>query len=500
MTGRLSKILSSEHARDMCPATSSTPGRPAPAGRARVNRLPWIAVGLAFAALPAVLFPGDAPFVNDEPTLILLALKANAAHTLAASGLAGTRGVPYGPFSVWIYQALLCLTHDPIKLVMVHAVALAFGTLLALHLISRDARLWPAFAVVIALSPHLWFQARQLWDNPFNIPVCALALAAYVCFLANRSPLALALAISGMAIAPLIHLMALAFVVPVALHMLVFERRALWRNAPLLLPVPIVLYALSWRYLRALFTSLHGSAEAVASSSSGARAFAFPLLGGRVLSAMGFFDHWTSSAWVKSARVVSGIAFPLVWAGAAVACARVVSVIRGRRAAEVQDHLAGLALSIVIAQCLLDGLMKLTSYTHYFNATWIAYAVLAWLVVDSLVRARSRWLRRLAWLAPLHGSALLVVNVASVAVTHTSPGSQYGVNLANQVEVAREIARYPANTPVTSDLFPYQPYMQALTAMRMLVGGSQPPTASAERLVIRSFRSSSGNRAVVVAE
>jgi hypothetical protein len=474
-----------------------------PLAVAWIRRFPWIIAGLAVASLPAILFPGDAPFVNDSPQLVILALKANAEHTLAPYGLMGTRGAPYGPFSVWIYQLILCFTHSPILLVLIHAAVLALGVAAALYLLSRDARLWAPFAVAIALSPNLWFQERILWDNSFNIPICALTLAAYTRFVMSRSRFALALAVAGLAVGPLIHLMALAFVIPVAVHMLVFERRALLREALLVLPVPALLYALSWKYLLATVRSAQVSAQAVANASPASKGLAFPLRGGQFFSAMGFNEYWISSnTFVQVARVVSILAHPLVWAGALVACARVVQVIRGRRPVEWKDHLAGLALAILVVQSLLDGLMRLDFYVHYFNATWIAYAVLAWLLVDALVGARSRRWRAIGLVLPaMQGMAVLVVAIASVAVIHLSPGRQYGATIANQIEVAHEVGRYPPDTPVTADVFPYREYPQTIPAMRMLLGPPQPPVATARRLLITTARTGPAEgRTIVVAE
>jgi len=459
----------------------------------------WVIAGLILAAVPAVIFPGDAPFVNDEPLLLMAALEANKAHTLALHGLMGNKGVAYGPLPTWIYQLLLVVTHDPVILTVIHAILLAAGTVLALFWLARVTRLWPPFAVVIALSPYVWFYDRQLWDNSFNIPICALVLAAYADFLARRSRAALAVAVVGLATAPLIHFMSLAFVAPVALHMLIVERRALLRHAWLVLPVPALLVALSWSYWRDVVGRV--ASGGAMHASAGLKGFVFPLLGGRYLSALGF--HPVGGGWLESpplvaARIVSALAYPLVWAGMALAAWRVANVIR-RRTPDVVDHVAVIALAIVVAQALLDGFTKSFGYTHYFNATWIAYAALAWLAADALARAASRTWRALAWLVPLHGAALAIFDVTLVAFIHSAPGTHYGPTIQNQDEVAREIVRYPSGTPrVIRDLPLYRDYPHALTAMIALQGPTQP-TASARQLVIQR-RSADDGRAVVVAE
>ena len=60
------------------------------------NAPSWPAAALlALAALVPLLWPGDAPFINDEPQLIANALAANAEGRLAPVGLQGTFGLAY---------------------------------------------------------------------------------------------------------------------------------------------------------------------------------------------------------------------------------------------------------------------------------------------------------------------------------------------------------------------------------------------------------------------
>ena len=68
-----------------------------------------IAVACCFAH---ALYPGDAPFINDDAALLYRALRFNQSHQLATAGLRGTKGVIYGPLAIWIYQAMLVISHD----------------------------------------------------------------------------------------------------------------------------------------------------------------------------------------------------------------------------------------------------------------------------------------------------------------------------------------------------------------------------------------------------
>lgn len=140
--------------------------------------------------MPALVLPGDAPFVNDKPQLVLNALSANDAGTLALRGLMGTKGMPYGPLPIWIYQVLLIVTRHPVTLVVLHATLMASAIALALYWVWRTTGLWSWFAFVLVASPYLWAYERALWDNSFNLMFTALALASYAAFLARGSRLA----------------------------------------------------------------------------------------------------------------------------------------------------------------------------------------------------------------------------------------------------------------------------------------------------------------------
>src|SRR5205814_6967687 len=163
-------------------------------GWRRLSHLAFAAAMVVVCLLPAV-WPGDAPWTNDEPHLLAAALDANAAHRPAAMGLYGSYGVPYGPLPTQIYQVLLLVTRDPVLLVAIRGVLTMSATGLALLWLSRTLRLPRWFIPAVLLSPFLWLYSRILWDNTFAIPVGALALAAYASFLATGRGRSLLLAV-----------------------------------------------------------------------------------------------------------------------------------------------------------------------------------------------------------------------------------------------------------------------------------------------------------------
>jgi len=424
--------------------------------------------------------------VGDEPMLIAGALRANLQHVAAAHGLTGTAGTTYGPFPTWIYQAYLAVSSNLVALVALRAVVVTGVIALALVWLARTLGLWPWFIPALLCSPYLWFYARALWDNSFNLPLCALAFASAMSFLARGRPWTLLLALACCVAMLLTHLMALAFVVPVGGYLLLRGwaqlRRAWWQ----LLGLAAAALVVSWPYLSFLRRS------AAAAPSPGARSamdWLFPFLGGRILSAQHigdiFGEQWLShgaGSWIRLVGVAGAaslLAFPLVWAGMGVAQVTVRGGPGGSATgpARVRGDAAMLALLVVLGQVLLNGVTAKSGFTHYFNATWIAFALLAWLTVDALGVSLLRGLVA----GVLAISTLTVALCLLIRIHHSGPSRvPYGATLANQIDVARALNRYGPGTTVRTDVINVLRFPFALGVLRTLYPALEPPLPPAQ--------------------
>ena len=90
------------------------------------------------ACLIPLVWPGDIPFINDEPQLIANAVNANRDGRLASLGLLGTYGFIYGPAPTWVYQALVAVSRDLVVVAVLHALLLSAATAGALWWLSRS--------------------------------------------------------------------------------------------------------------------------------------------------------------------------------------------------------------------------------------------------------------------------------------------------------------------------------------------------------------------------
>src|SRR5262249_53377726 len=143
---------------------------------------------------------------------------------------------------------------------------------LSLAWLSRTAKLWPWFAAVVMLSPYLWYYSRVLWDNSFCIPVAGLAFAAYVAFLDRERLSSFALVIASLWVLTLTHLMSVALTLPIALHMAIARRRALWRYKWTAIAISAVAIGVTYSYWAYLF-----AAPGEAAKGPSTEAWLFPL-------------------------------------------------------------------------------------------------------------------------------------------------------------------------------------------------------------------------------
>jgi hypothetical protein len=428
----------------------------------------WARVALAVIVAAGMLRAGDVQFVNDEPQLLYLAVKCNRTEsrtygiklpfTLSPIGLQGTRGARYGPLPVWVYQLLLAISGDLLIVVRLHALLVGGITALALAWLARTIRVSGWLAVVTMLSPWIWLYDRQLWDNSFNICLSAMALAAYGDFLARGRSWSLWLAGLCALSMVLVHLMCLAILAPLAIHLAALGwRSARRRTAALggLAIVAAILGGLSWPYWDYLF---HHYSPSIPGDSSLWGGWFFPLLGAHHLSAAGLGnilgDDWQFTTGrvlpylIVAAQTILLAAYPAVWAGMILAIRSCRRVLRGNSGATPSDHLAAIALGTWICQSLLDGNRRVSDGPQYFNATWIAYVIFAWIAADALWRVWASVLVRLA--LPVYAAALVIVLGSMVWKISRDGGAwseNYGVALAEQLRAVAQMQRFSNDSP-----------------------------------------------------
>jgi hypothetical protein len=411
---------------------------------------PALLATLALTGALTALWPGDIPFINDEPHFLYKALRANQRGQLEATGLRGSLGYQYGPLPVWMYQGLLLVSHDVYVVVVLHAILISSSVAAGLIWIARTLRLNPWFIVVVMVSPYTWFYSRALWDS-LNLPLSTLAFASYASFLLRPAWWKLLITLACMALMPMVHPMSAALVLPLAAHLAIFRWRDLLRWWGVLMGVVLGGVLLYLPYLNALaYEPGHELALA------GASGWWFPLLGGRLLSAAGIdymfgvnwldFAHGAGRFALIAAWIISLMSYPLVWLATALGARKAWRLFKNHRTATVFDHVVALAVAIVLAQCVLDGIAHIYHHPHYYGGTWVVYPLLAWVGYELLVKR----VQVLRWFLPLQIVALLSITTYLAIAIHHNRGLRtinYGACLAEEVRVVRELNRQGVHGP-----------------------------------------------------
>jgi hypothetical protein len=381
-----------------------------------------------------------------------------------------------------------------------HALVISVTTALALWWLARSLGLWIWFLPVPLLSPYFWFYSRVLWDNPFLLPLGALALAGYAAFLATRSPAGLRVSWGALLAIPLVHLMGVALVLPLVAHMLIVHWRDLWRHRwSLATMVGVALFVAGpyWRYLL-------GPWPSSPPGDGSAAGWLFPLVGARTLTSGGI-DYFYGSQPVSErlftvTASVSAIAYGLVWSGIALA------VFAAGRAALLKmwtprAHIASIAVGVLPTQSIIDGISSRYQHTYYQNGTWIVTVLLAWLAVDT-VSAFRRVGRPASGLATAALAGALALAVAGLAIGLRQSGGTrevYGPTLANQLEVARALGGYDPASNIEINVsmwerFPHTPAVLRELSQRRQAGLPQ------RRLLVRYASADPASRVIELVE
>lgn len=441
------------------------------------------------ALLLVVIYPGDAPWINDEPMLIHNALAANAAGMLVTRGIMGSQGVFYGPVPTWIYQIYLSLSHDMISLVALRGAAFILIIAASLFRVSRLARLTPLAIPVLLLSPYLWIYSRQIWDNTFCIPLSLLAMLAYLEFLqGKRWAICACILLCGAML--MTHLMCVPIVASLTLHAVLYSRSKLWASRWSIVAATVVVAAASGHYFASLIPTIKGTEQA---KFQIVKATIFSLSGGQWFGLSGWRgilgDDWWSGApatlrWLAS---VLGISHAFVIGGFALAASALW------RRGDIQPGPERRAISFICVatvglQTIYLGMRNALGETHYYNASWFAYAGLIWLAIEWLRKYPGLRYLPIAWAATL----LLSVSLLSSQLhqTHGTQSVHYGPTLSNQIEVARtlkgfrEQCQVDMGVPVIemmphrlvglSELYEALPTDQSATALHVAVAYRSP--------------------------
>ena len=397
---------------------------------------------LALGMICSLLWIGDTPFINDEPLLLNIALKANEQGDFFTLGLMGTKGLQYGPVPIWFYRALLFVTHNIYVLAFLKTLLVFFANALGIYYFFRLLPRWNFHtAVLIFVSPFLWFYGRSLWDNCLNITLTLWGFVAYFYFFKTRHFGWLSITVFCLAAAFQVHLMSLPFIAAVTIHLIVFNRQFLCQNWKkiLLLALCVSFFMKDYVYYLITLPELSSSSHFTGS----VRSFFFPFYGGQFFSLHGFY-YFLGKRWLAPIPdfflSLTGWIILLPIYGIFRSFKDCYQKVKIKAQFDFEDHLAFVCLTWFVAFISLSFLKNLRSDPHYYNSAWFLYFVLLNIALNALWNRT--WIRKLFY---IHGAIMFVSLISIMILLHHRHGTRslhYGATLENQVEVATELNKY----------------------------------------------------------
>ena len=441
-----------------------------------------LVTALAVGLTVALAFPGDVPWINDEPVFIGRAFEANTSGTLAREGLRGMFGFRYGPIAIWIYQGLLLVSRNPIHLSIMKNLLTLTLLLGGLSYFRRRLGLpkWPILLVLF--SPYLYLYNRLLWDNVLIIPLSLVLWCALLGFWQQGRRWYLLAVMTVAVILVHIHLMALLLVVPVFLSILIFDHHWLrhhpyWTGFCGLLALIACLPYLRATLHEATFTLSQqrvGFFQSLLVGLSGAGRFSF----------LHFGDYFIPEIYGRSFFVNARLTRVLVSLSALVFVPWVIGLIGGavrlikkRKAAEpwsVADRLTALALMSVTTYTAFFVVTGHPHHPHYGNSVWFAYFLIIWQGSAIGIQVASPWIKGLL---AVQVPVLAVMLTMTILFIHRNGGNQgihYGPTMATQIDAVRAILQYSPRSSIYHSVPNYHRFPHAFYTLITLLRPAGP--------------------------
>lgn len=428
----------------------------------------WLTAGILIVL--ALLWPGDAPWINDEPHLISNALQANNRMEPAKQGILGSFGIKYGPLATWIYQIFLLFTHDLVAISFTKNALTLLILVVSMYLMADRLNLVKQPILLILISPYIYFYNRILWDNCFLIPVSALLFLCYVQF-SLRNSIFLFYTILSLCVALIhIHMMSLFLIVPLSLVFMVFNRKWFKENRLASLIGILLGAVICVPYLSTVVMQVHQEAyhrapiaSSLLSAVSGAKFFSF----------VGFGDYFLPEIYSEAFLLpfpITLVLLTVTGGGSIFFFLGIIDSIKGllklgwpSDTYTVMERMSFLCLACLLVSVLFFLFTRHQHHPHYFNATWFSYFFFCWqgirIVLGRRMIALTFW---------IYFAGIMTLFVCLIVFIHRNGGNRspyYGATLSNQIRVAKQIGRYPPSSRVVIKVKNFDYFIHALNTL-----------------------------------
>jgi hypothetical protein len=464
------------------------------------NKYIFSLITLSILAL-RFIWMGDSSFINDEPLFILKSLKSNAQGEFIEMGLVGKMGIAYGPFFMAYAKSLVLLSKDIFTIYYLNCFFVTALTVTGLVWLIRSIDSLSKWSMLpVIASPFLWFYARSFWDNSFNIPISLLAFAAYMSFLKLQRPWKVYILFSLLAASLQIHLMTLAFVGPMALHFLIFQKNWIRKNTFHFLGAFSLGFLIFYPYLSYLL-----SVESLNPSQGvgGSRSIFFPFFGAKFFSTFDFsyflgkgwhkqFDFKLVTYLVSLLMVLTWIAVPIFWIGAFKGISKLKNTSFNKYRPE--NHAVLISTVIILLHVGMCFLGNLYTHPHYYNGVLVA-SIFLFMMGFSLML--EKWNKVL-----LTYTVSLIFALVSIQLwIHSNHGSRklhYGHTLNDLNKVADLIIKTNDIKQIKFDTFHTKTFPHALKALVDLKKHLTVDTAKTEDKYIVRYKDKAPEAGLII--
>ena len=146
----------------------------------------FLVIVLCAVAL-SLLWPADAFWMNHEQALIIdQALLANASGRLSSFGRGATTVISAHPLTFWVYQFLLLITHDVVKIIFIKQMVVLSVCLAGLCYLSKALN-FNRYAILICLFSLCHYALNRLQvDGGLLSPVSLMMFVFFAWFSRRR--------------------------------------------------------------------------------------------------------------------------------------------------------------------------------------------------------------------------------------------------------------------------------------------------------------------------
>ncbi len=407
------------------------------------------------------IWPGDIPFINDEPKLIANALEANRNFRLAEQGLSGSVGIRYGPIPTWFFQLCLLLTKDLILISMIKNTLTIFFTLFILDRVRFQLGLWRSPILLIFVSPYLYLLNRVLWDDCFVIPLSASLFLLYVHFLKHERVISLYLAAAVSLVLlftqlkSLFPILAFLIVLPLFHHRWLMER---WKS---LVPLCAVIGGALLPYSLEVYQNLQFSDrlavsawESLLGCLTGVRYFSFFGWPEAYIPAI-YSKHFLLPFWATASLIaITSVSIVFFYLGIFSAARSVYIKRRDRQSFDVRDKLAIYCVATLLVNFTFYLITKHRQHPQYFIGVWFAYFFFLWSYLDKLHQEK-----RCLIAYKTYFISMTILLCSLILFIHMNGGNRsihYGATLRNQIDVVQRIVEWSPESKIIINVDNYK--------------------------------------------